>query len=53
MKQISMVFQNVYLFQDTIKNNIRFGKADATDEEIEDAARKACCHEFIMKFPNG
>lgn len=53
MKQISMVFQNVYLFQDTIKNNIRFGKADATDEEIEDAARKACCHEFIMKLPNG
>ena len=53
MKHISMVFQNVYLFQDTIKNNIRFGKPDATDAEIEEAARKACCHDFIMKLPKG
>ena len=53
MKHISMVFQNVYLFQDTIKNNIRFGKPDATDAEIEEAARKACCHDFIMRLPQG
>ena len=48
-----MVFQDVYLFQDTIRNNIRFGKTDATDEEIEAAARKACCHDFIMRLPQG
>ena len=53
MKHISMVFQNVYLFQDTVKNNIRFGKPDATDEEIIEAARKACCHDFITKLPKG
>ena len=53
MSHISMVFQNVYLFQDTIRNNIRFGKADATDEEIIAAARKACCHDFIMRLPQG
>ena len=40
-------------FQDTIRNNIRFGKTDATDEEIEAAARKACCHDFIMRLPKG
>lgn len=50
---ISMVFQNVYLFQDTIKNNIRFGNAEATDEEVYAAAKKACCHEFIMALPKG
>ena len=53
MRYISMVFQDVYLFQDTIKNNIRFGKSDATDEELEAAARKACCHDFIKRLPNG
>ena len=53
MKHCSMVFQDVYLFQDTLKNNIRFGKTDATDEEIIAAARKACCHEFIMRLPKG
>ena len=53
MKHISMVFQDVYLFQDTIKNNIRFGKSNATDAEIEAAARKACCHDFIMRLPGG
>ena len=53
MKNFSFVFQNVYLFQDTIKNNIRFGKPDATDAEIEEVARKACCHDFIMKLPKG
>lgn len=53
MKHISMVFQDVYLFQDTIKNNIRFSKSNATDSEIEAAARKACCHDFIMRLPDG
>lgn len=53
MKHISKVFQDVYLFQDTIKNNIRFGKSNATDAEIEAAARKACCHDFIMRLPGG
>ena len=53
MDQISMVFQRVYLFQDTLKNNIRFGRTDATDEEIVAAAKKACCHEFIMHLPKG
>lgn len=53
MKHISMVFQDVYLFQDTLKNNIRFGKSDATDEEIIEAAKKACCHDFIMRLPKG
>ena len=53
MGHISMVFQDVYLFQDTIRNNIRFGKTDATDEEIIAAAKKACCHDFIMRLPQG
>lgn len=50
---ISMVFQDVYLFHDTIEENIRMGKADATHEEIVEAARKAACHEFIMALPEG
>ena len=53
MSHISMVFQDVYLFQDTIRNNIRFGKTDAMDEEIIAAAKKACCHDFIMRLPQG
>lgn len=53
MSHISMVFQDVYLFQDTIRNNIRFGKADATDDEIVATAKKACCHDFIMRLPKG
>ena len=53
MSHISMVFQDVYLFQDTIRNNIRFGKTDAMDEEIIAAAKKACCHVFIMRLPQG
>lgn len=53
MQRISMVFQDVYLFQDTIRNNIRFGKAVATDDEIIEAAKKACCHDFIMGLPSG
>ena len=53
MQRISMVFQDVYLFQDTIKNNIRFGKENATDAEIMAAAKKAQCHDFIMQLPMG
>ena len=53
MQRLSMVFQDVYLFQDTIKNNIRFGKKNATDDEIIEAAKKAQCHDFIMRLPNG
>ncbi len=53
MEQISMVFQNVYLFQDTIENNIRFGRPDATRQEVIEAAKKACCHEFICNLPKG
>ena len=53
MSHISMVFQDVCLFQDTIRNNIRFGKTDAMDEEIIAAAKKACCHDFIMRLPQG
>lgn len=53
MDQISMVFQNVYLFADTIENNIRFGKPEATREEVVAAAKKACCDEFIMALPEG
>lgn len=50
---ISMVFQDVYLFHDTIENNIRMGKEDATHEEVIETAKKACCHEFIMALPDG
>lgn len=50
---ISMVFQKVYLFHDTIENNIRFGNPLATQEEIVEAAKKARCHEFIMRLPKG
>jgi ATP-binding cassette subfamily B protein len=53
LERISMVFQDVYLFKDTIGNNIRFGREGATFAEVEGAARKACCHEFIMKLPMG
>jgi ATP-binding cassette subfamily B protein IrtB len=53
MKNISMVFQDVYLFQDTIGNNICFGKENATNEEMIAAAKKACCYDFIMKLPKG
>lgn len=53
LSNISMVFQNVYLFHDTVLNNIRFGKLDATMEEIIAAAKKTCCHEFIEKLPQG
>ncbi len=53
LRYISMVFQNVYLFHDTIENNIRFGNPDATQEEVTAAAQRARCHEFIMGLPNG
>ena len=53
MKNISMVFQNVYLFADTIENNIKFGKVDATYEEVVEAAKRACCHDFIVALPQG
>lgn len=53
LKNYSMVFQNVYLFHDTIANNIRFGKPDATMDEVRDAARRACCDDFIMALPEG
>lgn len=53
MDQISMVFQNVYLFSDTIENNIKFGRPDATHEEVAAAARKACCDDFIEQLPEG
>lgn len=53
MEQISMVFQNVYLFADTIENNIKFGRPDATHEEVVAAAKKACCEDFIEALPEG
>lgn len=53
MANISMVFQNVYLFNDTIENNIKFGKPIATHEEVVAAARKACCDDFIEALPEG
>ncbi len=53
MEQISMVFQKVYLFDDTIYKNIAMGRPDASEEEIMEAAKKARCHEFIMKLPYG
>lgn len=53
LSYISMVFQNVYLFHDTIANNIKFGKEAAEREEIIEAAKKAGCHEFIQLLPQG
>lgn len=53
MKNFSFVFQSVYLFQDTIANNIRFGQPDAPMDKVIDAAKKACCHDFIMALPDG
>lgn len=53
LKHISMVFQNVYLFHDTIRANICFGRPDATEEEMISAAKKARCHDFIMALPDG
>ena len=53
LSHISMVFQNVYLFNDTVRANICFGKPDATEQEMIAAAKKACCHDFIMALPQG
>lgn len=53
MDQISVVFQNVYLFADTIENNIKFGKPDATHDEVVAAAKAACCDDFIETLPDG
>ncbi|MBQ9673546.1 MAG: ABC transporter ATP-binding protein [Ruminococcus sp.] len=53
MENFSFVFQNVYLFHDTIANNIRFGQPDASMDEVMAASKKACCHDFIMALPDG
>ena len=53
MENFSFVFQNVYLFHDTVANNIRFGQPDAPMEKVVEAAKKACCHEFIEALPDG
>lgn len=53
MANISMVFQNVYIFNDTIENNIKFGKPNATHDEVVAAAKKACCDDFIDALPDG
>ena len=53
MEQVSMVFQRVYLFADTVENNIKFGCPDATHEQVVEAAKKACCHDFISALPDG
>ena len=53
LKNFSIVFQKVYLFEDTIENNILFGKPQATREEMILAAKKACCHDFISALPDG
>ncbi|CVK20147.1 ABC transporter ATP-binding protein [Sporomusa sphaeroides] len=53
LKNISMVFQDVYLFNDTILNNLRLAKPEATLSEIMEVCKKACCHDFIMELPNG
>lgn len=53
MSHISAVFQKVYLFNDTIENNILYGNPEATKEEVIQAAKQACCHDFIMALPDG
>ena len=53
MNHFAFVFQRVYLFADTIENNIKFGRQDATHEEVVAAAKKACCHDFISALPDG
>lgn len=53
MENFSFVFQSVYLFHDTIANNIRFGQPEAPMEDVIEAARKACCHDFITALPEG
>lgn len=53
LQNISMVFQNVYLFHDSIRSNICFGRPDATERDMIEAAKKARCHDFIMALPQG
>ena len=53
LRNLSIVFQNVYLFHDTVRANLLFGKPDATEEEMIAAAKKARCHDFILALPNG
>ena len=53
LRNFSIVFQNVYLFEDTIENNLKFGASDATHEMVVKAAKKACCHDFISELPEG
>ena len=53
LANISMVFQDVYLFEDTIANNIKFGRPEATMKQVKEAAHRACCHDFIMALPDG
>ena len=53
MENFSFVFQSVYLFHDTIANNIRFGQPEASMDMVIDAAKRACCHDFISKLPDG
>ncbi len=53
MSRISVVFQHVYLFADTIENNIKFGMKNASHDAVVAAAKKACCHDFIMSLPEG
>lgn len=53
MENFSFVFQKVYLFEDTIANNIRFGRPQASMKEVISEAKKACCHDFIMQLPDG
>lgn len=53
LRNISMVFQKVYLFNDTVLSNIRFGRPGASRKQVEAAAKRACCHDFIMQLPQG
>ncbi len=53
MENFAFVFQSVYLFADTIESNIKFGRQGASREEVVEAAKKACCHDFIMQLPDG
>ena len=53
IRNFSFVFQSVYLFEDTIANNIRFGKPEASQEEVIEVAKKASCHDFILSLPDG
>ena len=53
LRNFSIVFQKVYLFEDTVENNIKFGCPEATHEQVVEAARKAQCHDFISKLPGG